>query len=374
MKTISSLNLKNKKVLLRVDLNSYVTKKKVHLGERLIAHCKTIKLLQKKKAITVILAHQGRPGQPDFASLKQHSKLLNKYVKVKFINSVIDKKAINKIKSLKPGETLLLENVRTLKDEFNPSTKNELIKKLAPLFNLYINDAFSISHRSQTSIVSFPKVLPHYPGPILIKELNALKKIKLKNTLFILAGAKPEENIHLMGKRNIITAGLFGQICMIAKGFNFGAQNRFLRNKLKILPQLKKKLRNQKTPIDFAIKVNERRKELKLKDFPSNYIIYDIGEETINQYVNEIKKAKAIFMKGTAGDCAEKQFCKGTKAILKAIEKSKAFSLIGGGELSEATRKLKINIKKINYVSLSGGALIEYIAGKKLPGLEVLNV
>ncbi|MEK6934838.1 MAG: phosphoglycerate kinase, partial [Nanoarchaeota archaeon] len=256
MKTISSLNLKNKKVLLRVDLNSYVTKKKVHLGERLIAHCKTIKLLQKKKAITVILAHQGRPGQPDFASLKQHSKLLNKYVKVKFINSVIDKKAINKIKSLKPGETLLLENVRTLKDEFNPSTKNELIKKLAPLFNLYINDAFSISHRSQTSIVSFPKVLPHYPGPILIKELNALKKIKLKNTLFILAGAKPEENIHLMGKRNIITAGLFGQICMIAKGFNFGAQNRFLRNKLKILPQLKKKLRNQKTPIDFAIKVN----------------------------------------------------------------------------------------------------------------------
>ncbi len=373
MKTIDDFNFKNKKVLLRVDLNSDVVNKKVLLNERIIDHAKTINELKNKKAIIVILAHQGRPGSSDFTSLKQHTKLLNKYTEVKFINSIIDKKAINKIKSLKPGEALLLENIRFLKEEFAPSISNKLVKTLSPLFDIYINDAFSVCHRAQTSIVSFPKILPHCIGRVMEKELHAIKKITSKNTLYILGGAKPEENILLMDKKKIITCGLFGQLCLISKGFNFGAQNKFLKDKVFILKDLKKKLKSQKRPIDFAIEINKKRKELKLKDFPSNYLIYDIGKETIKEYISEIKEAEAIFMKGTAGDCSKKQFCKGTYEILKAIEKSKAFSLIGGGHLSEAVRESNINKEKISYISLSGGALIEYIAGKKLPGLKVLK-
>ncbi len=373
MKTIDDFNFKNKRVLLRVDLNSEIINKRVLLNERIIEHSKTINELKRKKAKIVILAHQSRPDSSDFTSLKQHSKLLNKYTKVKFINSIIDKKAIKKIKSLKPGEALLLENVRFLKEEFTPSLNNKLVKTLSPLFDVYINDAFSVSHRAQTSIVSFPKILPHCIGRVMEKELHAIKKISSKNTLYILGGAKPEENILLMNKKNIITCGLFGQLCLIARGFNFGKQNKYLKKKFFILKDLKKKLKSQKTPVDFAVEINHKRKELKLKDFPSNYLIYDIGKETIKQYIKEIKKAKSIFMKGTAGDCSKKQFCKGTYEILKAIESSKAFSLIGGGSLSEATRELRINKKNLGYISLSGGALIEYIAGKKLPGLEALR-
>ena len=135
--------------------------------------------------------------------------------------------------------------------------------------------------------------------------------------------------------------------------------------------KLKRKLKNVELPEDFAIKVKGKRKELKLEDFPSKYEIYDIGKKTIERYVKEIKKAKAIYMKGTAGDCSDKDFCKGTKTILKAVENSGAFSVIGGGHLSDAAAKL--GIKKINHISLSGGALLEYMAGKKLPGLEVLK-
>jgi len=175
----------------------------------------------------------------------------------------------------------------------------------------------------------------------------------------------------LLKGRKVLSCGLFGQVCLIAKGYNLGAQNKFLRDKLKIIPKLKRKIKNVIMPVDFAVKINGNRKELKLEEFPSKYEIYDIGKETMKNYTKEIKKAKAIFMKGPAGECALKKFCKGTKTILKAIEKNKGFSLIGGGHLSAAAAKLKI--KKINHISLSGGALLEYIAGKKLPGVEVLK-
>jgi len=371
MKTLDDFNFKGKRVLLRVDLNSDYVNKKIILNERIKEHAKTIKELKKKKAKVVILSHQGRPGEKDFTNLKQHCKLLNKFVKVKFVNDIIGKKSIKAILELKNGDVLLLDNVRFLKDEFKPSINNKFVESLKKYFDVYVNDAFSVSHRKQTSIVSFPKVLPSCIGRVMERELNALKNMKIKNTLYILGGAKPKDSILLLKGRKVLSCGLFGQLCLIAKGYNLGAQNIFLEDKLKIIPKLKKKLKNVIMPVDFAIKVNGKRKELKLEEFPSKYEIYDVGKETMKNYVKEIKKAEAIFMKGTVGECALKEFCEGTKTILKAIEKNKHFSIIGGGHLSDAAAKL--GIKKISHISLSGGALLEYIAGNKLPGIEVLK-
>ncbi|MBU0958967.1 MAG: phosphoglycerate kinase, partial [Nanoarchaeota archaeon] len=139
--------------------------------------------------------------------------------------------------------------------------------------------------------------------------------------------------------------------------------------------ELKSQLKNLnvKTPIDFAVKINGKRKELSLEEFPSTYGIYDVGQKTIKKYVGEIKKAKSIYMKGPAGDFSSKGFEKGTYSILKAIVKSKAFSLIGGGHLSDAIDKSGISKKKFGHISLSGGALLKYLAGEKLPGLEALK-
>ena len=131
--------------------------------------------------------------------------------------------------------------------------------------------------------------------------------------------------------------------------------------------------RKVETPVDFAVMVKGKRKEMKLGEFPTKYIIYDIGKETQEEYIQEIKKARAIYMKGPAGFCGYKGFCKGTRALLMAIAKNKGFSLIGGGHLSDAIKQTKTNKSKFNHISLSGGALLRYVAGEKLPGLEALK-
>ena len=126
--------------------------------------------------------------------------------------------------------------------------------------------------------------------------------------------------------------------------------------------------------MDFAVNIKGKRKEIPLEGFPNKNEIFDIGSITQKNYIEEIKKAKAIYMKGPAGDCSKKEFSKGTFTILKTIADNKAFSVIGGGHLSDAIAASKINKKKFSHISLSGGALLSYIAGEKLPGLEVLGI
>jgi len=374
MKNFSKLNIKNKTVLLRADINSDFVNGKVLMSERIKRATDTIKILKKKGAKIVVVAHQGRPGKDDFISLKSHAKFLNKYTKLKFIDDIIGKKAITAIKDLKPKHAILLENIRFIKDEFKPEKKqkNKLIK-LTKLAEYYINDAFSVCHRNQTSITLLPKYMKSCAGPNLLKEFNALKKIKVKNTLYILGGAKPKDNIKLLKKNKVLACGLFGQVCLINKGKNLGAQNKYLKKEKILIKIQKSKLKNVLTPIDFAVKVNRKRKELSLKEFPSKYEIFDIGKKTQEKYKKIISKAKAIYMKGPAGFCGDKRFCKGTNTLLKAIAKSKAYSIIGGGHLGDAIKKSKVPENKFAHVSLSGGALLRYIAGEKLPGLEVLR-
>ncbi|MDA3836706.1 MAG: phosphoglycerate kinase [Nanoarchaeota archaeon] len=383
MKTLKDIKFKDKLVLLRSDLNSDVKNGKVILSERIFEAAKTIKALQKKGARVVVVAHQGNPGKKDFLPLKQHNKLLNKFVKIKFIDDVIGEKAINAIGKLKSGEAILLDNVRQIPDEFTPKKKgNVLLKKLAPLFDVYVNDSFSVCHREHTSIVGFPQIIKETcAGLLLEKEVNALKKVSMKNCVYILGGAKPETNIKLLnGKNKILACGLFGQVCIVAKGKDLGYQNKFLKKTTlvkggyaKFLKELKGKLKHVETPVDFAVGIENKRVEFDLKKFPLNYQIDDIGEKTIKKYVKIIKNAKAIYMKGPAGFSQDKKFAKGTVAILRAITESKGFSLIGGGHLSDAINQYKIPKSKIGHISLSGGALLNYVAGKKLCGLEALK-
>lgn len=405
MKTISDLEFKNKMVLLRADINCDVVDvrnpnfmrisehpknptnqlmgffdKKVLMSERIKESVKTIRELKKKKARVVVIAHQGNPGKDDFVSLKQHAKLLNKFVKISYIDDITGKKAIKAIKKLKPGEAVLLENLRFLEEEQDISKKPNRILKLAELFDIYVNDAFSVCHRKHSSIVLLPRIIKEScAGLLLEKEITALKKISIKDCLYILGGAKPEENIKLLRGNRVLACGLFGQLCLVAKGKNLGYQNEFLKKSALIedydsfLEKLREKLANLETPVDFAINVNGKRKEIPLEEFPSEYRIDDIGKKTQEIYVKEIRKAPAIYMKGPAGFAADRNFASGTFAILKAVSECRGFTLIGGGHLSDAIAASKINVKKFGHISLSGGALLSYVAGEKLPGLEALG-
>ncbi len=380
-KTLSSYNFRGKKVLLRTDINSDVKEgtRKVLMSERIKEAAITISELKKKKARVVIIAHQGTPGKDDFVSLKQHAAFLNKFVKIKFIPDLIGKKAVSAIDNLKSGEAILLENLRFEEDEFHPEKKdNILIKVLGKKFDYYVNDAFSVCHRKQTSIVCFPKLIKSCAGRILEREINALQKVKVKDCLYILGGAKPADNIKLLKGNRVLACGLFGQVCIIARGKNLGFQNNYLIKEKalnnELLEEIKPKLHNVHTPSDFAINIRNKRVEVNLHHFPNHFEIYDIGSKTIERYVREIKDAKAIYMKGPAGDCSDKKFTKGTYSLLKAISECKGFTLIGGGHLSDAIRDSRIDKKKFDHISLSGGALLSYIAGEKLPGLVALGI
>jgi len=358
--TIKSLgNIAGKKILLRVDLNSDAVNGKIVESPRIEAHSETIKFLQNKKAKIVILAHQGTPGKKDCLSLKQHAKLLNKYVKIRFVPEVIGKKSWSAISSLKSGEALLLENVRYLKSELEPSANNDFVNFMKELeFDFYVNDAFSVCHRNQTSIVSFPKVFPSAIGLVLENELRNVEKLKskIKNCLFILGGAKSKDLMPLLGKGAVLSTGKLSLLCLIAKGYNLGKENALLKKDFDLIPKIRN-LNHVKTPIDLAVNANGRRKELNLEGFPQNYPVWDIGKKTMQNYIHEIKNLKgnqAIFFKGAPGMFEFRNFS-------------------AGGSSSDAIKKFGINKKKFGYVSLSGGALVKYLAGEKLPGLEALK-
>ena len=399
--TLDDFDFKNKTVLVRVDINiPYdAKKKKVEMSDRIVEAGKTIKELSNKKAKVVILAHQGRKGHDDFIPLKQHARLLTKVTKkkVQYVDDIVGKKAVTKIKSLKPGEIILLDNVRFLKDEaINKSprehAKSKLVKTLSPLADVFVNDAFSVSHRSHASVVGFAKVLPVIAGRTMEKELTALKKtitkMKIsKHDTFVLGGAKPEDPLdimeHMLNEKTlekVLTGGIVGQLFLMIKGYKLGKPTEdFMEKKgyLDYLKQAKRILRKYKdsieTPIDLAIEVNGKRKEISIGELPTEYQILDMGKKTVEEYSKIIRHSKTIVFKGPMGVYEKDKFGVGTKLILRTIINSEGFSLVGGGHTLSAIKKFRISKKRFSHVSLAGGALITYLSGKKLPGVEILK-
>jgi len=382
-------SLKNKRILIRVDLNASIINGHVQNSLRFKEHAKTIKELSSKGAKIVVLAHQGKRGGKDYLeSLEQHAKILSRLMgkKVKYVNDLFGKKAVESIEVMKDGEIVLLKNVRSFNGEVEDvsalkHSQGEFVKSLNGYFDLFVQDALSVCHRNHASVVGFANVLPSCAGRVLEKELNFISKIdkKIKKPFVLILGGKKTEDYMAVMKKYvnsgkvdyILTAGFLSFLGCISKGVNFGFKNKALGGELKLIPKLKKFESKFILPVDFAIDVKGRRKELMVSDFPSKYDVLDIGGKTIKQYAKIIKNAKTIFVKGSIGNYEKKGFEEGTKMILKEVGKSKGFSLVGGGDTLTAIEKYKI--KGIGHISLSGGGLLKYLSGEKLPGLEVLK-
>jgi phosphoglycerate kinase len=370
-------NLKGKKVLIRIDLNCSIKEGKIIESPRIKAHSESLKFLKNKGARVVVIAHQGSVGKSDCINLEQHSKLLNKYVKIKFVNEIIGEKSWEGINNLKNGEILLLENIRFLKEEIKVSNNNSFVNFMKEIgFDYFVNDAFSVSHRNQTSVVSFAEIFPSVVGLVMEKELINLDKLKTKlnEGLLILGGVKIKDIAELIGKGKVLPGGKLAPLYIMASGKKLGYEDSNLSEYKGIfLRKIKKNLNKAIIPIDLAVEMNLNREDVKLDMFPLNYEVLDLGSESIKIYKEEIKKAKAIFVKGSIGMIEKKGFDYGTREILKAVSDSKAFSVIAGGSSSDALKKFGISERKFNYISLSGGALVHYLAGKKLPGIEALK-
>ena len=397
--TLDDVKVKDKVVLVRVDFNSPVDPdtKKVLDDVRIRAHgTTTIKELSDKGAKVVVLAHQGRKGDPDFIPLKQHAELLGKVLgkPVKYVDDIYGEKAKNAINSLKPGEILVIENVRMFPGETKEGTpeehaQTELVTNLAPLANLFVNDAFAAAHRAHVSMIGFTAVLPSAAGRIMERELKSLSRVLEKPEhpcAYVLGGAKGDDSLeiskYVLSKGiadHVLTGGVVSQIFLAARGIDLGKANMaFLEKKelMGLVPGIKELMKKYpaqiKTPNDVAVEINGKRKEILVQDLPTEYPIFDIGKATVEDYGKIIRSAKAIVVSGPMGVYENKEFLYGTKKTFEAIAGSKAFSLAGGGHTISALEELGLT-SKISYVSTAGGALIEFLMGKKLPGVEALE-
>ncbi len=397
--TLDDFDFKGKTALVRVDFNSPIdpNTKKILDDTRIKAHGEsTIKELSEKGAKVVILAHQGRPGDPDFTPLKEHAENLARIVgkPVKYADDVYGEKAQKAIKELENGEILVLENVRTFADEQKKGTpeehaKTEMVRKLAPLADVFVNDAFAAAHRAHVSIVGFTAVLPSVAGRIMERELKALGKVvhnPEKPCVYILGGAKADDSLKISQYvlRNqiadhVLTGGVVGHLFLSAKGVDLGKPNMELLEKKELMglvSGIKELMKDYpgkiEVPADLAVEENGKRLEISTNELPTNYPIFDIGAETVKNYSRIIEGAKSIVISGPMGVFENKEFAYGTKKTFDAIAESKAFSLVGGGHTIAAVEELGL-ANKMGYVSTAGGALIEFLMGGQLPGVVALE-
>jgi phosphoglycerate kinase len=397
--TLDDVELEGKTVLVRVDFNSPidVETKKVLDETRIRTHGETtIKELVEKGAKVVVLAHQGRPGEPDFIPLEQHAEILSRALgkRIKYTNGIFDEKVQEAIRELENGDVLVLENVRMFADEQKKGTpeehaETEMVEKLAPLADLFVNDAFAAAHRAHVSIVGFTAVLPSVAGRIMERELASLSRVlesPEKPCVFILGGAKGDDALEISKyvlengiADYVLTGGVAGHVFLVARGFDLGKANMaFLERKelLGFVPGIRELMQKYpeeiKVPLDVAVEVADRRKEISVDELPTGYPIFDIGAITVESYARIIRSAKSIVVSGPMGVYENSEFIFGTKGIFGEVADSQGFSLAGGGHTVAALQELGLS-SKISYISTAGGALIEFLMGKKLPGVVALE-
>ena len=384
-------------MLVRIDINSPVDPGSgIILDDtRLKLHAQTVKELSNKGAKVVILAHQSRPGKKDFTTLAQHADALSDILnlRVKYIDSLFSNAAKEAIRSLRPHEILLLENVRFFSEETLSRTpleqsKTLLVSHLSPLIDYFVNDAFAAAHRSQASLVGFTVNTPSAAGRVMEKELTVIQDA-LDNVdhpcVFLLGGMKPDDSIDVMenvlsnGTADaVLTTGIVGNIVLWASGADIGQVNKdFITSKgYEDMVARSKDLIDRfgdkvKYPIDVACQIDGARVDIDVGEIP-NESIFDIGEKTIAFYANEIRNAKYIFANGPAGVFEDPNFAMGTEDLINAMATSEGFTLIGGGHIAAATAGLGLE-DQMSHLSSGGGACISMLAGKQLAAVEALK-
>ncbi len=394
--TMDNFVFDGKKVLLRVDINSPIDNAgNISDETRIRSHAETINELIDLGASVSILAHQGRPGDADFTTLEAHSKMLQKHVKapLKYVDDLFGPTAREAIKSMNQGDVLLLENARFYSEENvekvpEVQAKTFLVRYLAPLFSIYVNDAFATAHRGHPSLTGFPMVMPSAGGRLLEKEVEFLSTVSSgssKPCIFVLGGGKVSDSVQLMETLlptgmadKVLLTGMISHLFLIAQGKKVGrATLKIMEGKglNSLLPRaeslLKKYGERIMTPVDVATLKSGARYETGLSGVGDDAPIYDVGEGTVSAYCEELKKAKTVMMRGPAGFIEDPRFTRGSEALLRCLVSTNAKSLLGGGHLRAISEKLGV-ADKIGYFSTGGGAFITFLSGEKMPALEVL--
>ncbi|MBR3696667.1 MAG: phosphoglycerate kinase [Clostridia bacterium] len=389
-KTIKDIDVKGKKVLVRCDFNVPMDENKIITdNRRIVAALPTIKYLLENDCKVILCSHLGRPKgevNPKYSLVPvaiELSTLLGKDVKLS--KDVVGQDATNLANNLKNGEVMLLENVRFEAGE--EKNDEELSKKLANLAELFVNDAFGTAHRAHSSTTGVANYIPSVSGFLIEKELKFLGGA-LENPerpfVAILGGAKVSDKIgvidSLLAKVNtLIIGGGMAYTFFKAMGYEIGNSLCEL-DKLDLANELMEKAKNNGVkfmlPIDNRIgkefKADTESKVVKSTEIPADWEGLDIGPETVKLYEEELKKAKTVLWNGPLGAFEMPQFAVGTNEIARILSKVNAITIVGGGDSAAAVEKTGLS-EKFTHISTGGGASLEFLEGKKLPGIEALQ-
>lgn len=392
--TLDDFPIDNQRILVRVDVNSPMDPDgKILDDKRFRGHLPTLRDLE--DARVVLLAHQSRAGKKDFTTLEAHARRFTQLLRreVTYVDDIFGSHARESIKAMKPGEVILLENTRFYAEENinrppEDHAKSHMVKQLSPLFDLFVNDAFAVSHRSHLSVVGFTEVLPSAAGRLMEKEIDSLDMGVRGNehpSIFVLGGTKADDSIKVIqnvfnrgGVDQVLVTGVVATVFQMAAGVNVGEKNREFVAGLDYseLVSIAKDLLDKNpgkivVPQDVALDKDGERLDVSMEKVPSDLQIADIGLETIVDFSKKIKEAKIVVLNGTAGIFEKEKFALGTAEILKAATES-GFSIAGGGHTSAAIEQLGLE-SKFSHVSTGGGASISYLSGDLLPGIEALK-
>lgn len=394
--TLDDVDVTGKTVLVRVDMNSPIDPRTGEiLDDARIRECApTIEELARKGAKVVVLAHQGRPGDEDFTTLERHAKKLEEVLgfPVKYIEDILGPAARESIRGLRSGEVLVLENIRFCAEENlnrlpEEQARTHLVRKLAELVDIYVNDAFGAAHRSQPSLVGFGELLPTVAGRLMERELRGLSRALSpeRPCIYVLGGAKVDDSLkiieNVLGKGmadEVLTGGLVGQTFMAAER-DIGEPNLKLlleRGFEGEIQRARKLLLSHgdriRVPLDVVVDDGGRPKEIAVEELPTNLPICDIGSRTIRMYSETIIRAGTVVANGPLGIFEKPAFARGTFEVLKAMANSKAFTILGGGHVVAAARAAGV-IERIKHVSTGGGACIAFLSGEPMPVVEMLT-
>jgi len=398
--TLDNVNVDNKTVLVRVDINSPLRPDtKAFLDTtRIKAIVPTLNRLIGAKV--VLLAHQSRPGKNDFTTTLGHSRELGRILgrPIKWVDDLAGEKAMNAIENLKVGEILMLNNVRMYDEELNSKgnfhqlSETTIVQNLASVADLFVYDAFACAHRSTASGVGFTHLIPCVAGEVMNNEITKLD-LALQNParpcLAVLGGIKVDDSIAVadhMLRNNICdefwATGGVANLLLELSGYNIGSVNHdFLVKELgknwhqtvetakALIVDFKEKIH---LPVDVAANIEDNRVDIEVEKLPIEAPIFDLGIQSIRNLSSAIKNAGTVHLNGPAGVFERPDFAFGTIEMLNACAESKAYVVVGGGHT--ATLIVKHGLRnKMGHLSTGGGACLDYIAGKILPAVASLE-
>lgn len=402
--TLDDFDFAGKTVILRPDINSPIDHASGELADdnRIRKSVPTIRELAEAGARVAMLAHQGDiEDYQSLVDLAPHARRLSELLgrPVAFVDDICGPTAVERVAALEDGELLLLNNVRYLTEEVSTFVnyvnltpqqlaQARLVRNLAPLADYYVSEAIAAAHRYTPSLVGFAEVLPAAAGRLFVDEYRALSRVREAPghpAVFVLGGSRIADAFSMMervlqtGKADqILTAGLTGEVMLLAEGYTLGQPTQkliddkgltpFIARARDLLERYEEKILY---PSDLVVD-DGGRKVLTLDDLPAEQLLVDIGPETVAHYVGVIGTAETIFFNGPAGVYEKLVSSEGTQQVLEAIAAAPGYSVIGGGDSVAAAGRFGVR-ERLGYVCTSGGGMVRFLSGQALPVVEALQ-